>query len=270
MSHVYLILHQLMVARSADAHGEGPRAGSSDVHEVRIGADLVEDGQETLGFGEKSMVHVRLELTQRIVDAEAIVFDAPLEQDEVTLLPGKAFEDLHELVGRGVQRVIESGLVHFRATFVAKRFLAEIGDALLNVEVRNREILQIGGKLENLLAHRCADFKRLRIGIFFQLANLERGFPLFTDLDLDEFGRAAFEYAPVRDGRVAGSRLSKRSEGQRSQQKKQEPGLGRVPCHSKTQMRETAPRLRVPREVVPETRFAAITRAAPASMRARN
>src|SRR5882762_8664730 len=124
-----------MVARSADALRDGPRAGSSDVHEVRIGADLVEDGQEALGFGEESMVHVRLELTQRIVDAETIVFYAPFKQDEVALLPGKPFEDLHELVSGGVQRVVKGGLVHFRAALVAKRFLAEIGNALLNVQV---------------------------------------------------------------------------------------------------------------------------------------
>ena len=88
-----------MVPRSADALGEGPRAGSSDFHEMRIGADPVENRQEALGFGEESVVHVRLELTQRIVDAETIIFHAPLEQDQVALLPGKTFKDLHELVG---------------------------------------------------------------------------------------------------------------------------------------------------------------------------
>ena len=77
-----------MVPRSADALGEGPRPGSSDFHEMRNGADLVENCQEALGFGEESVVHVRLELTQRIVDAETIIFHAPLEQDEVALLPG--------------------------------------------------------------------------------------------------------------------------------------------------------------------------------------
>ena len=47
-----------MIAGSADSLGERAGPSSRDFHEVRIGADLVEYGQEALGFGEKPMVHV--------------------------------------------------------------------------------------------------------------------------------------------------------------------------------------------------------------------
>jgi len=78
-------------------------------------------------------------------------------------------------------------------------FLAEIGDALLNVQSAIAKFFKSAAELENFLAHRRADFKRLRGGILLQLANVECGFPRFRNPDLDEFGRAAFEYAPVRE-----------------------------------------------------------------------
>ena len=99
ISRATVALRQSVVARSADTLGERPGAGTRDLHEVRIRGDLVEHGQEALRFGQEPVVHVRFELAQGIIDAEAVVFHAPLEQDQITLLPGQTLEDLHELVG---------------------------------------------------------------------------------------------------------------------------------------------------------------------------
>jgi hypothetical protein len=44
------------------------------------------------------------------------------------------------------------------------------------------------------------------------LTNVECGFALFSDFDFDEFGRAAFEDATVRDGRFVRRGPAKRRE----------------------------------------------------------
>src|ERR1700692_3380893 len=78
-----------VVARVTNAFRERASSGARDLHEVRIRVDLVEQRQETFRFGQQPVVHVRLELQQGVVDPQAIVFYAPLEQDEVALLPGQ-------------------------------------------------------------------------------------------------------------------------------------------------------------------------------------
>src|ERR1700680_3298455 len=115
-----------MLAGSANALGERAGACSCDVHKMRIAADLIEHGQQSLRLGKKPVVHIGLELTKGVIDTEAVVLDGAFEQGEVALLAGKTFEDLHEHGGGRVQSVIESRLMHFRAALVAKSFLPEV------------------------------------------------------------------------------------------------------------------------------------------------
>ena len=186
-----------------------------------IRGDLIQYRQKALGFGQEAVVHIRLELQQGVVDSQAVKLGLALQQDEILLLPGKPFKDLLELSGRGIERVIKRSLMHFRAVLIAERFLAEIGNFLLNVQVRDREIFQIGGQVEDFLLQGRADFKRLGIRLFVKLADVESGFPLVADFDLDEFGRAALEDAAIGDGRAVRIRTGRRSKEPGARKKSQ-------------------------------------------------
>ena len=225
-----------MITRSANTFRDGASPGSRDLHEVRIRADLIEHREEALGFGEKPVVHVRLELQQCVVDTQAIVFYSPLQQDKVALLPGKALENLHELGSRGIERVIERCFVDFGVPFVPESFLAQIRDFLLDIQITDIKIFQVGGKLENLLAHRRADFKRLRVRIFFKLADIKRAFALIADFDLSEFRCAALEDAAIGNRGRARSGTAGRhgNEREREQKKAQPSALAQDACHRST------------------------------------
>ena len=44
----------------ANAFGEGAGPLAGDVYETRISGDLVEHGQDPLGFGQKAVVEIRI------------------------------------------------------------------------------------------------------------------------------------------------------------------------------------------------------------------
>ena len=266
-----------VVAGGADVFRERAGASSRDLHEVRITGNLVERRQEALRFGQEPVVHVRFELTQGVVDPKAVVFYAPFEQDEVALLPRKTFEDLRELVGGGINRVIECRFMNFGVPLVPERLLAEICNFLLDIQVRDREVFQFGGKIENLLAHGRADFKRLRIRVLLKLADFKRGLALITDLDLYEFGRTAFEHAAIGNGGGARGRVARPNGNKRGcEQKKNQPSelvpgaRHRKIGLRKSEMREGARRLFVSRDGGGTESRAPLMRAVPLASRARN
>ena len=159
-----------MIVSIADALRQCAGPGSRDLHELRVRVDLVKHRKEALRFRQEPVVHVGLELKQSVVDPEVIILNTPLEKDQITLLPGEALEDLHELIGAGIERVIECRFVNLGVPFVTECFLAEIRYFFLYVQAGNRKIFQVSGQLENLLAHGGADFKRLGVGVLVQLA----------------------------------------------------------------------------------------------------
>ena len=127
----------MLLRRASAARGAG------NFQEMSIRGDLIEDRQEAFGFRQQPVVHVRLELHERVVDSEPVKFGLALKQDQILLLLGQPFKNLHELRGRGIQRVIERGFVDFRAVFIAESFLSEIGDFFLDVEISIREMIQV-------------------------------------------------------------------------------------------------------------------------------
>jgi len=78
----------------ADPFGEGAGALAANFDEAGVAGDLVECGESALGLGEELAVELGLKLEERVVDAEAVVFHAALEEHEEFLLTGKALEYL--------------------------------------------------------------------------------------------------------------------------------------------------------------------------------
>ena len=85
----------------ADAFGYGTSALAGDVDKAGVVRDLVQGRQGTLRFGQELAVQVRFELQQRVVDSQAIVFHAALEQHDQFLLAREPFKDLEQLRRRG-------------------------------------------------------------------------------------------------------------------------------------------------------------------------
>ena len=78
----------------ADALGEGAGALAANFDEAGIAGDLIERGESALGLGEELAVELGLELEEGVIDAQAVVFHAALEEHEELLLAGKALENL--------------------------------------------------------------------------------------------------------------------------------------------------------------------------------
>ncbi len=89
-----------MVARVSDALRERPGARSGDFQEMGIRGNLIKDWQEVFRLGQKAVVHVHLELPERVVHSQAVILGLTLQQNKVLLLPGQPFEDLLQLRGR--------------------------------------------------------------------------------------------------------------------------------------------------------------------------
>ena len=84
----------LRLALVADAFGEIAGALAANFDEAGIAGDLIQRGQGSLRFGEEVAVQVGLELQQRIVNAEAVVFHAAGKSDKMLLLARKSFKNL--------------------------------------------------------------------------------------------------------------------------------------------------------------------------------
>ena len=183
---------------------------------MRIRADPVKDRQDAFGLRQQRRWSMSdSNCRSASFDTQAIVFRALFEQYNVALLPGKAFEYLHELGRRGIERVIEGGFVNFGSAVVSERFLSQIYRTLLDVQIIDREVFRSAASSADLLADGRTDLEGLRPSFFFELANFVGGFPRFGNLDLDEFRCAAFEYPAVTDGDGVGGCVNCRDKAQR-------------------------------------------------------
>src|SRR5467141_3373752 len=140
----------------ANALGErsGPLAG--DVHETGITGDLIEHGQDALRFRQKAAVEIGFELQQSVVDSQAVVFHAPRNQIHMFLLARQPLKNLQELGRRRIQSVVEFCLMNFIPRFPAKRFLAEIGDLVMYIQILSLQMFQLRRQIEHLRAPRRA------------------------------------------------------------------------------------------------------------------
>lgn len=161
----------LAVVAVADAFGYGPGALSGDLDKTGIGSDLVESRKGSLRLGEQVAIEVGFELEKGIVDAEAVIFHAALKEHDQFLLAGQTFEDLEELGGGGVERVVESGFVGFGALLPTERLFAEVGDFAVDVEVLILEVIHLRGEFEHFGAQGCSDFEGGLAGIVVELAD---------------------------------------------------------------------------------------------------
>src|SRR5712692_9212029 len=189
----------------ADAFGEGARALPCYVHKVRVVGDLIQHRNDALRFRQQLAVQVGFELQQRIIDAQAVVLHPAFEGDHVFLLPRQPLEDLHQLVGGAVERVIELGFVRFLPFFVAERLLAQVRDASAHIELYIFEMVELLGQLKHPSAERGADFEGSRRRIFIELPDFKGGgVRSLVHLDFDELGCARLEDAAIGQRRAVG------------------------------------------------------------------
>jgi hypothetical protein len=188
----------------ADAAGQSAGALPCDLDEFFIRGDLVERGKQAFGLGEQLLGVVGFDLEEHVVDAKAVVMHGADEIGEIGFLARDALENIQELGGGLVERVVKSDFMRLGVLFVAESFLAEGGEAAVNVEVNALEIVEPAGKFEYFLDGGLADFEGLKAGLFVQLADIESARAGVGDLDLDEFGIAGFENFAERDGGSGG------------------------------------------------------------------
>src|SRR5690242_6084925 len=125
----------LSLAGMANAVSEVPGAFPGNLHKLFVGADLVKERHQALGFGQETAVEVRFEIEKSIVDAETVVAEAARKQVKVLLLAGEAFEDLQKLGGGRIEGVIELHLVFFGTLFPGKGLFAKIRDLTVHIKV---------------------------------------------------------------------------------------------------------------------------------------
>ena len=179
-----------------DTLGERSGALAGDFYEFGVGGDLVEYGEEALGFGDEAAVEVGLELEEGVVDAEAVVLDAAGDEGDVFLLAGEAFEDLQKLGTCRVKCIVKFSFVCLTALLPAERFFAEVSDFAMDIEVLILKTIELGSQVKHFGAQSGADFKGRSAGVFVQLANVVGGgVGVVAYGDFDEFGRAGFEDA---------------------------------------------------------------------------
>ena len=134
-----------------DASGEGAGARAGDVYEFFVGGELVEGGEQAFGFGEQFIVVIAFDLEQDVVDAQVVVAHGADQIGKIGGLAGQAFENVDELRGGIVERVVEIGFVLFGALFVEQGFGAEIGEAAVDFQIYILKIIQLGGQGKNSL-----------------------------------------------------------------------------------------------------------------------
>jgi hypothetical protein len=110
------------------------------------------------------------------------------------LLACQALEDVQQLVGSRVDRVIEADFVCLATFFIPKRFLAQVGDAPVNIKVKVPEVMELRREGENPLHQWTADLERLRARFFVELANVVRSVANLIDSNLDKLGEAGLKH----------------------------------------------------------------------------
>lgn len=193
--------------------GDGTRALAGNFEDFVVTGELVEYGQQALWLGNLFVVEIAFDLQQHVVDAQAIVAHGAGQIGNVRSLPRQAFENVHQLRGRFVERVVEFRFVLSRAIFVLEGFFTQIGEAAVHVQIHALKIVQFGSQGKNPLGERRADFKRLRIGVFIELADVVGARAALVDLDLHEFRIAGLEDFAIGDLGAAGGRSVVRSGG---------------------------------------------------------
>ena len=185
--------------------GTGALAGYFD-HAV-VGGNLVEEGEEAGGLWEDALGEVGFELEEGVVDAEAVVLNAALEEVGEFLLARQALANLEKLGGFGVDRVVEGDLTVIGGLFPTKSLFAEVGNFAVNVEIQALEVMELCDQLEDFGAKGLPDLKWRGTGVFVELADfVGGGLGILIDLDLDEFRAAGFEDAAVGEQRRTGWR----------------------------------------------------------------
>ena len=154
---------------------------------------MIEGGEQAFGLGKEFVVVVAFDLQEDVVDAEMIVAHGADKVGKIGGLAGEAFEDVDELRGAIVERVVEVGFVFFGAFFVEQGFRAEVGEAAVDVQINVLKIIELGGQLEDALRERGAHFEGLRVRVFVQLADVVAARAGLIDFDFDKFGVAGFE-----------------------------------------------------------------------------
>ena len=100
----------------------------------------------SLRLGEQAARDIAVALHQGVVDAQAVILDAPREDFEMLLLPSEAFKDLQQLGRWGVQGVIKLRLVGYCALLPAKSFFPQAGNFAVNIQILAFEMIQLRGK----------------------------------------------------------------------------------------------------------------------------
>jgi hypothetical protein len=78
------------------ALGQGATALAGDFDEAVVVGDLLQKGQGALGFRQFALVQVGFKLQERVVDTQAIILDAALQEIDEFLLAGEAFGEQGE------------------------------------------------------------------------------------------------------------------------------------------------------------------------------
>lgn len=112
-----------------------------DIHQVRISGDLIEQRQEYLWLGQQPTAVICITFKQRVIDAETVILHTPGQELEIFLLSGQPLENLEQLRGCSVERVVELGLISGSAQLPAKRFFAQAGNFAMHVEVLRLEMI---------------------------------------------------------------------------------------------------------------------------------
>lgn len=188
----------------ADAGGEIVSFLAGNINEMFVSGKLIQGGEEFLRLDEQIAIVVLLNLEEHVIDAEAVVAHGAAKIGEIGLLARETFEDIEELLGVAVERVIESDGMRLGAVLILKGLLAEIGDFAVHFQVDSVEIVKFRGQGKDFLDDRGIDLHRLRTGIITELADVVRAGAGFGYLNFDELRIAGFEDFAKGDGGAGG------------------------------------------------------------------
>jgi hypothetical protein len=92
--------------------------------------------------------------------------------------------------------------MYFRTLFIAKRFVTQVCNAPMNIEIGSAKIIEIAGQGKDFQTQRVPYFKGLWVGFLAELANVKSAFSGLRDLNFRKFGYASFEDFSVGDDGV--------------------------------------------------------------------
>lgn len=173
---------------------------AGNVNEMVVGGKLIQGGEELLGFDEEIVVVVLLNLEEHVIDTEPVVAHGAAEIGEIALLTRETFEDIEELAGVRILRVIETDGVGFSAELILESLLSEIGNSAVHFQLDAVEIMKFPSKGKDFLGGGGIELHGLGTGIVTELADVVRAATGFVYLDFDELGIAGFEDFAKGDG----------------------------------------------------------------------